>query len=152
MGATPQLRGPVPSAVTWPAVSPTRYRVILSILGLLLAGLVIGAVILAPSGDVTSLPSGLVDFSPSDGAIVQRQTALTIELEPGYSLVLEVDGILVPEENMEITAATGKHVFRPEAGKVITEWVPGFHIVEIEFDRTRGLPDPGALRWSFRTQ
>ena len=57
-----------------------------------------------------------------------------------------------PEDDMEITAETGRHVFRPGAGKVITEWVPGFHIVEIEFDRTRGLPYPGALRWSFRTQ
>jgi hypothetical protein len=133
-------------------VTATRYRVILSILGLLLALLAVGAVILAPSGDVTQLPEAVDRYSPADGAIVQRQTALEIHLAPGYELTLEVDGVLIPPTEMDVTEQTGRYVFRPEPWKSIPEWVPGFHVVEITFDRTSGLPDPGSLRWSFRTQ
>ena len=133
-------------------MSATRYRVILSILGLLLAVLAVGAVILAPSGDVATLPDAVERFSPADGAIVQRQAALEIVLAPGYELVLEVDGVLIPATQMDITESTGRHVFRPEPWKAIPEWMPGFHVVEIAYDRTSGLPDPGSLRWSFRTQ
>ncbi len=133
-------------------MTATRYRVILSILGVLLALLAVGAVILAPSGDVTELPAAVERYSPADGAIVQRQTALEIVLAPGYGLTLEVDGVVIPAAEIEVTEQTGRHVFRPEAWKSIPEWVPGFHVVEITFDRTSGLPDPGSLRWSFRTQ
>jgi len=133
-------------------VSPTRYRIILSILGLAFGVLVIGAVILAPSGDITDLPNALERFAPADGAIVQRQTSLEVDLRPGYALTLVVDGVTVPSEDIEFTEATGKYVFRPGPDKVIAEWLPGFHVVEIEFDRAVGLPDPGSLRWSFRTQ
>ena len=133
-------------------MSTTRYRIILSLLGLLLGLLVVGAVILAPSGDVTRLPGALESFSPADGAIVQRQTDLEVDLQPGYALTLVIDGITIPTDDIDFTEATGKYVFRPGVGKAITEWLPGFHIVEVEFDRTVGLPDPGSLRWSFRIQ
>lgn len=133
-------------------MSKTRYRLILSTLGLLLGLLVVGAVVLAPSGNVTELPSAVESFSPADGAIVQRQTDLEIDLRAGYSLTLVVDGVAIPAEDIDYTEATGKYVFRPGADKVITEWLPGFHIVEIAFDRIVGLPDPGSLRWSFRIQ
>jgi len=133
-------------------VSATRYRIILSILGLLLGALVVVAVILAPSGEVTALPEPVERYSPADGAIVQRQTALDIDLLPGYSLVLEVDGVVVPAAEINHTEATGRFVFRPGEGKTIVEWTPGFHVVEIRFDRSSGLPDPGSLRWSFRIQ
>ena len=88
----------------------------------------------------------------SDGDIVQRQTALVIDLRAGYSLVLRIDGTLIPDADIEVTEQTGVHVFRPAPGKAIEEWIPGFHVVEIDFDRSSGLPDPGSLRWSFRTQ
>ncbi len=133
-------------------MSTTRYRIILSVLGLAFGALVVGAVVLAPSGDVTDLPGALEGFSPDDGAIVQRQTSLEVDLRAGYDLNIVIDGLTIPREDIEFTEATGKYVFRPGPDKVITEWLPGFHIVEIEFDRAVGLPDPGSLRWSFRTQ
>jgi len=132
-------------------VSTTRYRVILSILGLLLGLLVVGTVILAPSGDAPNLPDAVERISPADGAIVQRQTALEIDLRAGYSLILEINGTRIPPEDINYTEQTGNYVFRPGADKVITEWVPGFYVIEISFDRIVGLPDPGSLRWSFRT-
>ncbi len=133
-------------------MSPTRYRIVLSILGLLFGAVVVGAVILAPSGNVTNLPDAIERFAPADGDIVQRQTALEVDLRAGYTLRLQVDGKPIPSNEIEFTEATGRYVYRPGDGKSIVEWIPGFHIVEIEFDRSSGLPDPGKLRWSFRTQ
>ena len=132
-------------------MNQTRYRIILSLLGLALAALIAGFVILAPSGEHTELPDAVVGFTPADGANVARQTKLQVDLQPGYTLILRIDGMLVPADQIDVTEATGRHVFRPGDDKVITEWTPGFHVVEIEFDRTVGLPDPGSLRWSFRT-
>ncbi len=132
-------------------MSPTRYRVILSLLGLLLGVIVVVAVVVAPSGDSTQLPDAVERFSPADGAIVQRQTALEIDLRAGYSLTLVIDGTVIPAADIDVTEATGRYVFWPGEGKAIEEWLPGFHVVEISFDRLAGLPDPGSLRWSFRT-
>lgn len=133
-------------------MSTTRYRVILSILGLLLGGLVVAAVVIAPSGDVTQLPDAVERFSPGDGAIVQRQTDLQIDLRAGYTMQLTIDGARINPAEIDFTEATGVYVFRPGPGKAIAEWTPGFHFVEITWDRVAGLPDPGSLRWSFRTQ
>ena len=118
----------------------------------LLGFLVVAAVVLAPSGEAPNLPDPVENFSPADGAIVQRQTALEIDLLTGYSLVLEIDGTRIPPGDIDYTEQTGKYVFRPGDGKTIGEWTPGFHIIELSFDRIVGLPDPGSLRWSFRTQ
>ena len=133
-------------------MSPTRYRIILSGLGLLLALIVVAAVVLAPSGEVVDLPDALERFSPADGAIVQRQTELQIDMRPNYALELSINDVPIPLADLDYTPQTGLYVFRPGAGKVIDEWTPGFHIVEISWDRISGLPDPGSLRWSFRTQ
>jgi hypothetical protein len=133
-------------------VSTTRYRIILSILGLLLGLLVVAAVVFAPSGDAPNLPDAVERISPADGAIVQRQTALEIDLQVGYSLLLEIDDVRIPPEDIDYTEQTGRYVFRPGEDKVLAEWTPGFHVIEISFDRIVGLPDPGSLRWSFRTQ
>jgi len=133
-------------------VSRTRYRILFSLLGLSLGALVVGAVILAPSGRAPNLPSAVESFSPADGAIVLRQTALEVDLLAGYSMSLVVDGQAIPPTEISFTEATGKYVFLPAPDKTVTEWFPGFHVVEITFDRAIGLPDPGSLRWSFRTQ
>jgi hypothetical protein len=132
-------------------VTTTRYRVILSILGLLLGLIVVAAVVFAPSGDAPNLPDAVERISPADGAIVQRQTSLEVDLRTGYSLILEIDGTRIPPEDIDYTEQTARYVFRPGSDKVISEWAPGFHIIEISFDRIVGLPDPGSLRWSFRT-
>jgi len=133
-------------------VSTTRYRLILASLGLLFAFVVVATVLLIPSGESVSLPDPVERISPRDGAIVQRQTSLEIDLAAGYVLRLTVDGVPIPLADIDHTEQTGRYDFRPGAGKAISEWTPGFHVVEISFDKATGLPDPGSLRWSFRIQ
>ena len=62
------------------AVSRTRYRVVLSLLGIALVAIVVGAVILTPSGDAPRLPSAVDSYAPVDGATVLRQTQVVIDL------------------------------------------------------------------------
>lgn len=133
-------------------MSRTRYRIVLTLLGVLFAAVVIGAVILTPSGDAPRLPAAVESFSPSDGAIVLRQTRIVLDLAVGYDIDLVVDGVPIPDSELDVVPQTGRFEWEPGPGKTFEEWAPGFHAIEVTWDRTTGLPDPGALRWSFRVQ
>ncbi len=133
-------------------VSQTRYRIVLALLGVALAAVVVFAVILTPSGDAPRLPAAVDAYSPTDGAIVLRQTQLVIDLAAGYDIDLTVDGVAIPDSELDVVAETGRFEWVPGPGKSFEEWAPGFHTIEVTWDRTSGLPDPGSLRWSFRAQ
>lgn len=130
----------------------TRYRIILTLLGLALAAIVIGAVVFMPSGRSPTLPAAVESYSPTDGATVQRQTRVVIDLEPGYAIDLVVDGLPIPASEISVIEATGVFTWEPGEGRSIEAWTPGLHVVAVTWDRATGLPDPGSLRWSFRVQ
>jgi hypothetical protein len=153
----PDAHGRHESRLTWrastiAAVSQTRYRIVLSLLGVTFAAIVIGAVILTPSGDAPRLPDAVDGYSPADGATVLRQTQLVIDLKPGYDIDLRVDGVPIPDSELDAVEETGRFVWIPGPGKTFEEWVPGFRAIQVTWDRTSGLPDPGELRWTFRVQ
>lgn len=133
-------------------MSRTRYRIVLTLLGVLFAAVVIGAVILAPSGDAPRLPAAVESFSPGDGDIVLRQTRIELDLAVGYDIDLVVDGVPIPDSELKVVPETGRFEWAPGPGKTFEEWAPGFHAIEVTWDRSSGLPDPGSLRWSFRVQ
>jgi hypothetical protein len=133
-------------------VSQTRYRIVLTLLGVALAVIIVLGVVLTPDGSDPALPDALEAYAPLDGAIVQRQTEVVIDLEPGFDVDLIVDGVAIPDSELDVVEETGEFTFRPEPGKAIEEWVPGLHAIEATWDRIAGLPEPGSLRWSFRAQ
>lgn len=132
------------------APGATRYRVTLLLLGMAFIVVVIGAVLVAPSGTGGSLPDAVQRISPEDGELVLRQTRLVVHLRPGYAARLDVDGIAIPADQIAFTPETGLHVFQPGPGKVIEEWTPGFHVVMMEWDTSSRLPDRGSMAWTFR--
>ena len=123
-----------------------------ALLGLALAAVVVGAIVLAPSGTVTELPGPVEEIAPVDGATVLRQTQVEIDLRVDYSLELLIDGIRIPGDEIIFREATGQYQWRPSTGQTFEEWAPGLHSVLIRWDRIAGLPDPGELRWTFRVQ
>ena len=133
-------------------MSRTTYRVILLLLGLAFIGVVIGAVLFAPSGDNAAYPPGLERAEPADGSLMFGQPRIVVDLDSGYRAQLTIDDIAVPQDQIIWTEATGLHVFEPGPGKVVETWSPGFHVVSTQWDRVRGLPDPGMFTWSFRVQ
>jgi hypothetical protein len=132
------------------AVGQTTYRVTLLLLGTAFILVVIGTVLLAPSGSGEGLPDPVQRVSPADGELVLSQTRIILQLEPGYRASLIVDDVPVPADQVIFTVETGLHVFTPGPGLVVEEWSPGIHVVEASWERLSGLPDPGSMRWSFR--
>ena len=133
-------------------MTQTRYRIVLTLLGLALAVIVIAAVVFMPSGRSPGLPDTVETYSPTDGDTVQRQTRVVVDLEPGYDISLVVDGAPIPSTEISVIEATGVFTWEPGEGRSVEAWIPGLHVVEVTWDRATGLPDPGSLRWSFRVQ
>ena len=129
-----------------------RYRLIYTVLGLALAGVVIGAVVLAPSGQPNEPPGVVESYSPANESTVLRQAAIQIDLPVNYSITMVIDGIGIPDSEITATPETGRFVWRPGEDSIIREFNPGIHTVWIRWDTVRGLPDPGEWTWSFRVQ
>ena len=81
-----------------------------------------------------------------------RQTQLVIDLGVGYDIDLVIDGVAIQDAELDVVEETGRFTWTPGPGKAFEEWTPGLHVIEVTWDRTIGLPDPGSLRWSFRVQ
>lgn len=133
-------------------MSPNRYRMIYTLLGLALAAIVVGAVVFAPSGRDTPVPEPIESFSPQPGDIVLRPLAVEVDMKVGYRIELFLDDVPIPASEIDFTEATGDYVWRPGPGQVFEEWTPGVHNVLVTYDTITGTPDPGRLRWAFRVQ
>ncbi len=133
-------------------VTTTRYRVLFLLLGVALIAVVVGAVVLAPSGRDPGLPDVVRGYSPTDGATVLRQTEIVVDLEGGYIIELTIDGVPIPAAEIDGNMSSGSFSWRPGPDRTFAEWSPGFHQVLVTWDRSTGLPDPGSLRWVFRVQ
>ena len=94
----------------------------------------------------------LESYSPSDGATVLRQTEVRIDLPVDYEIVLVIDGVAIPEAEIDTIPETGRFTWRPDETTIIPEWTPGLHTVWVRWDRVSGLPDPGEWIWTFRVQ
>jgi hypothetical protein len=121
-------------------------------LGLALAGVVLFAVVLTPDNPASPLPDPVERVAPADGTIVQRQTSVLIDMQVGYAITLTVDGIGIPDAEIQFTGPTGIYRWGPGPGSVIAGWTPGVHAIEIAWSRIAGLADPGSYRWTFRVQ
>lgn len=130
----------------------TTYRLVYVGLGLALVAVVALAVALSPSGTESSLPEPVVRVFPLPNDSVIRQTAIEIEIQVGYELVLFVDDIRISPIEIDIQTGTNRHTWQPRPGRFIERWTPGTHEIRIEWDRTAGLPDPGSYAWTFRVQ
>jgi hypothetical protein len=133
-------------------MSRTAYRMILLVLGVLFIVVVLGAVLFGPTGGNDSYPPPVERVEPADGSLMFGQPQILLDLQAGYRAHLTIDDIAIPDDQVTWTEATGLHVFVPGPGKAIATWTPGFHVIVADWDRVRGLPDPGSLSWSFRVQ
>jgi hypothetical protein len=129
-----------------------RYRIIFTLLGLALAAVAFGAILLAPSGTPAAVPDVMEGYSPADGSTVLRQIEIAIDLPADYAIVLVVDGVTIPNDEINTIPQTGIFTWRPGETTVIPEWTPGIHTVWVRWDRSSGLPDPGEWTWRFRAQ
>ena len=88
-------------------MTTTGYRIVYAILGVLFAAVVMGSVFLIPSGEENALPPAVESFSPGDGDIAIRQVQVVIDLLPDYEAQFVIDGITIPESEVNAIPRPG---------------------------------------------
>jgi hypothetical protein len=129
-----------------------RYRITFTLLGLALAAVAVGVVVLAPEGGPSEVPPIVESYSPADGSTVLRQINVEINLPVDYQVVMVVDGVTIPTSEIKETPETGRFSWEPSETTIIPEWSVGYHTVWVRWDRANGPPDPGEWSWTFRVQ
>ena len=130
----------------------------------LLAVLNLG-ILLAANSDTSeprdeALPSSVESVRPGPGATASLVTDVQADLDPGLTGVLIIDGLCVPEDQIDVDPSLGTVAFRPGEDKDIERFEPGEHTVVVVY-RDATLPAPtepcdesqagfSAYRWSFR--
>lgn len=119
-------------------------------------------------GGDDNLDGAIVALSPVDGAQALRQTSVGAELAPGYDGRLTVNGIAIPEEQMDgaIDPASvsaedleryglrpnnrNRVYFTPGPGKVIEEYDTGTVNIALRYFEERQEASARTVTWSIR--
>lgn len=123
------------------------------------------AILLAANSDTSepgtkNLPSDVERVAPDPGATTGLVVDIVADLTPGLTGVLLVDGLCVPEDQLDVDPSLGTIAFRPGAGNDITRFDPGEHDIVVVY-RQADEPEPdnpcdaaqrglSSFRWSFR--
>jgi hypothetical protein len=117
---------PQPSTPSTPARRPSslRYRLFV-IAGLLLAAAAFTAAVVSTDTDedppvtVSGRPDIVEHVLPPDGAAIQRQSEIGIDLAPGYEGTLVVYGQEIPAPQLRLVPEQNQVFFTAGEGKVI---------------------------------
>ena len=101
--------------------------------------------------DVPDLPAAIESVSPTGGDLDLRQVTISADLAPGYTGILELDGVELPLDQQVEVPALNSITFRPQPGGDFGQIRPGPHCATIRYHRI-GEPASSAARhqWCFR--
>ena len=140
---------PAPASTGWPTWA--RRTVIGAALVVAFGILAWGLGFAAEGETDQNLDRAIVSLTPNDGAQVLRQSSVGAELRPGYDGRLTIDGIEIPEGQMDgaidpdsVSAAElakygirpnnkNRVFFTPGPGKVIEEYDTGQLTIELDY-------------------
>jgi hypothetical protein len=122
-------------------------------LGLVVVAAVTLAIAFSGGGKPVVLPEVIESLGPRPGDSALAQTALEVDLQPGFMAQIFIDGFPVPDSEVAYIEATGVHRWQPAPNSLVFDrWSPGEHVVRIRWDTLSGLPQPGEFSWTFRVQ
>ena len=133
-------------------MTTTGYRIVYAILGVLFAAVVAGSIFLIPSGEGDGLPDAVESFSPGEGDLAIQPVRVVLDLLPGYEATFVIDGLPIPQDQIDAIPETGRYQFDPGPGKVIERWTPGDHTVVATYVGGANDTDLGTVVWTFRVQ
>lgn len=114
-------------------------------------------IILLANSDTTpptrkNLPSDVESVRPEAGSVVRLQDEVSVDLRDGLTGVLVINGVEIPEDQLQRVPAIGIVTFRPGIDKEFERWKAGDVGVRVLFwNATKDRPDdPGSYSWSFR--
>jgi hypothetical protein len=131
------------------------WRVVILAVGLL-AILNLGIVLLANAdttpGGTAALPTDIQSISPENGALASLVDDVTVDLADRYTGVLVIDGVEIPEDQLNIVAELGVITFRPGPDKDISRFRAGENTVDVLYwPRTKERPaKPFRYSWRFK--
>jgi hypothetical protein len=99
------------------------------------------------------LPVTIESISPERGELTSLISTITVDLRNDLTGVLVVDGVEVPEDELERVAELGEISFRPGPDKVITRFRAGSNEVVVKYwsqKLTNRPANPPSYGWSFR--
>ena len=113
---------------------------------------ILAAIGFSTSGSEATLPEPVEAIFPLPGDSVIPQQGVLVDMKVGYSIVIRVDGVVIPQAEIRLVEPTGTSTWQPDEGHAVETWLPGDHTVVISWDRVTGLPDRGSFSWTFRVQ
>ena len=112
----------------------TPYRIGVSIvLAAAFAAIYVGFISAQDPEPTIARPSNVVSFSPGEGETALRQSRIHAELKPGYVGILVIDGIEIPEDQLEHLEGSNHVGFTPGEGTDIEELKPGRRCATVVF-------------------
>jgi hypothetical protein len=99
-----------------------------------------------------TLPSTIDALTPPPGELVRLQDTIGADLRDGLTGVLLLDGVEIPEDQLERVDPLSIVTFRPGPDQELERFEPGEHNLTVLFWE-QGEPrpaDPDSYSWSFR--
>jgi hypothetical protein len=133
---------------------PWRVAIVLSAVVLVVN---LGVILLASSdtslGGRQPLPSDIESISPERGELTGLVDTITVDLRDDLTGVLVVDGIEIPEDQLERVVGLQQVIFRPGKDKVISQFRAGDNTVVVKYwpGRLQDRPaNPFSYGWTFQ--
>ncbi|HEV3226023.1 MAG TPA: hypothetical protein VGZ52_04290 [Acidimicrobiales bacterium] len=88
--------------------------------------------------------------APAPDSSVLSQAQLLIDLSSPYDATFVVNGVLIPDDQLQKRPELNQVIFNPGKGKVIEKWGAGRNCVEADIFRIDGTQqDVPPVRWCF---
>ena len=110
----------------------------------------IAVVIYRGNPSSTDLPVAIQSIAPVAGSNVLSQTDVTVDLAIGYTADLEINGVLIPEEQLFRVEALNQLSYEPREGKVVPQLLPDRNCVRVFYWLiAQGPENPSRFDWCF---
>lgn len=141
---TPRRRG---------AFGTGGYVVVFGGLALLVAVIVgVGVWASGHVGDAPALPDGIQFVLPPQGGAMMSQDRVGVQTQQSWACTLTIDGIRLPETQYSGVKELGECYFQAGPGRMIEEFAPGRHHVEVTVFPQSNPEATQSYNWFFQTQ
>ena len=129
----------------------TPRRVVSSLLlAVAFAGLYLAFILHDDTPNPRLRPSAVRTISPEPGTLQLRQTEIFAELQPAFRGTLAINGIPIPDDQLEVIEGLNRISFTPGQDREIEALPPGRTCAVVTFHAVvdDGV-EPGSYRWCF---
>jgi hypothetical protein len=143
-------------------VIPTRVRILLALCTIAALAIFVGAYVTNsnPESNRDCAPPAAIDeIFPACNTLVFQQSTIGVDMAPGYSVELAINGVSIPRDQVENRAATNAtstrivpdlFVFNPGPGKEVQRLSPGPNSATVTYYKLSANPSTAVqFRWFF---